>query len=546
MGIRLGANPRGARGGSALAAALVGITVIASLGAAMIQMHVAASRRQMMSIDTKRALYVAEAGLSEAFFAISQGKTGNVGSEALPASFGDGVYWVEALDEGGGQVRLESTGLCGAGRFALSMILERRFNSVASLGVFGGQEVVVGAGSVLDGFDSDEDGRWEAVADGTSGIPATGDGARVTSNGDVVIAGTPESVTRIYGDVTPGPLGTAILDGSAVVTGSTAPGRRVAELPPIEVPEVPTSGNLVHSSSTPLVLGPGEVHYTRLQVRSGSSVHVVGPVTVVVDDLYLEADAELAFDSSEGGIVVHSLEDIDLALGSRLTNLADEPQSTALLISARPTITTTPSGGGAMGLGGLGGGGSTTTTPALVRLLAGGEYHGLIYAPDVTLAIPRTLRVFGAVAGARLDLEDGSRISFDEALAGSGIGVSALPRLVSWRVVELPDSPLVRRRVNPFKTLAEQGITPMTSSSAHLEQHAQILYRPAGGGSLRVFTGLLSDLVWSTVGEVRNVGWIRPADWSPADAGDVLHIPGVTGLQLPNIPGVNGVVNLLF
>ena len=57
------------------------VMVIASLGAGLIQMHGAIKRRQMQRVDNKRALYIAEAGLSEAFIAVTHGKSGNVGNE---------------------------------------------------------------------------------------------------------------------------------------------------------------------------------------------------------------------------------------------------------------------------------------------------------------------------------------------------------------------------------------------------------------------------------------------------------------------------------
>ena len=57
-------DPR--RRGTALTAALVVVVTVASLGAYLIQMQAAMARRQAMSIDTRTALYTAEAGLAAA------------------------------------------------------------------------------------------------------------------------------------------------------------------------------------------------------------------------------------------------------------------------------------------------------------------------------------------------------------------------------------------------------------------------------------------------------------------------------------------------
>src|SRR5688572_23702023 len=140
--------------GSALIASLMVVVVVAGLGVCMVRMHNSVARRQSQAIDRKRAFYVAEAGLSEAFLAVSQGKSGNVATEELPASFGDGVYWVEATDAPAGTISLMSTGLCGTGRFSLTVVLRSKVDPVASRGIFARDLVVVESGTVVDGYDS--------------------------------------------------------------------------------------------------------------------------------------------------------------------------------------------------------------------------------------------------------------------------------------------------------------------------------------------------------------------------------------------------------
>src|SRR5262245_54087743 len=85
-----------ARAGSALLASIILITALAVISAAYLGLTINKQRRLSSSSDSKRSFYVAEAGLSEALMGLLRGKSGNVGSDQLPASFGDGVFWVEA------------------------------------------------------------------------------------------------------------------------------------------------------------------------------------------------------------------------------------------------------------------------------------------------------------------------------------------------------------------------------------------------------------------------------------------------------------------
>ena len=79
-------------------------------------MSVSMGRQRTLSVDTKRAFYMAEAGISEGLYGLMVGKSGNVGTADLPATFGDGVFWVEAEDIGENRTLLTST-VC-AGRAA--------------------------------------------------------------------------------------------------------------------------------------------------------------------------------------------------------------------------------------------------------------------------------------------------------------------------------------------------------------------------------------------------------------------------------------------
>ena len=233
----------GARRGSALIASLVVVVLMAGLGAGLIQLQSAVSRRHATSVDTKRALYVAEAGIAEAFSAIAVGKSGFVGTPEVPAAFAGGVYWVEATEDEEGRIVLDSTGLYGTGRFAISAVVQRQVNPIGVNGVCGQSAVDVGAGCIVDGYDS-RLGTYESQTDGSIPGDTTGQGARVTSNGDVAVHGdlvVTDDDTFVYGDVHPGVDGTLTTDPGVVITGASHPLGKPIELPRFDVPDLGTS-----------------------------------------------------------------------------------------------------------------------------------------------------------------------------------------------------------------------------------------------------------------------------------------------------------------
>ena len=76
------------------------VSAIAALGVWIVQLQASMARRMTQSTDRKRALYVAEAGLAESVLAMSQGKSGELGSEEVPVRFHHGIYWVESEPSG--------------------------------------------------------------------------------------------------------------------------------------------------------------------------------------------------------------------------------------------------------------------------------------------------------------------------------------------------------------------------------------------------------------------------------------------------------------
>ena len=103
------------------------------------------------------------------------------------------------------------------------------------------------------------------------------------------------------------------------------------------------------------------------------------------------------------------------------------------------------------------------------RLRSTGSIFATIYAPLAALSIPPTFELSGAVAARRLTVEAGARVHFDLALTAATLENGTLPRLSGWRLVELPDSPLVRLRLDPLRVLKASGMTLLGAPASHYD-----------------------------------------------------------------------------
>lgn len=177
------------RRGAALIMSLVAVMVIASLGAGLVQLQSIMSRKQAFAMDKRRALYIAEAGIAESALAVSQGKSGVIASENVPALYGGGVFWVDTVDLPDDRISLVCTAQVGGAEFVLRTMVVPNVNPVASLGFFGADGVTIGWGTVADGFHSGR-GTFDSQLVTGYAVPTTGDHADIGSNADIVLEET--------------------------------------------------------------------------------------------------------------------------------------------------------------------------------------------------------------------------------------------------------------------------------------------------------------------------------------------------------------------
>src|SRR5262245_14000688 len=202
--MRGGTGEHGRRG-TALVFSLVAVSTVVVLAASFTRFASMVSSRQAQAVDRKRAFYLAEAGLAEAYSGLTCGKSGVVGTPEAPALLGDGVFWTSATELAPDLVQLECTGMSGSGRAKLSLVARRGSGSVFVLGMFGDDALSVPAGSRIDAYDSTK-GSYASQQDKS--------GAALGSNAAIQVTGTTLLPTVVVGDVTPGPTSSVTVTGT--------------------------------------------------------------------------------------------------------------------------------------------------------------------------------------------------------------------------------------------------------------------------------------------------------------------------------------------
>jgi len=438
------------RRGSAMIAALLVVFAVATLSMIHVQLDLSKAREQRTAVDTKRAFYMAEAGLAEAFHGVVAGKSGNVGTPDEPARFANGIFFTTAEEEGLGRVTLTSTGMCGAGRATLSIVVERSSSAVGAMGFFGDESVSIEASALVDSYDS----RNGAYSAGLLGIGAnTGTQARVGSNDSLMVGGANGS-TIVYGDAQPGPTGVLVRGRNTTITGTTAPFLTSTTLEAIDVPTYRNQGSIATSLLKPLVTVPaGETAYDELHVGALSKIVVTGPARIVVQNLIVDSLGEFAIDARKGPVEIYVTDWLAMKSGSRVSTGGADPRSVSLLVSADEAADHDGNG----------------SIDQPVVLAATGSFEGTLYAPGPAVSIPSTLQVFGAASAKRLTIKSGAKMHFDVSLLEAGENETGLPRLMGWRLVELPNVPVVKLRYDALRNLIDAGLAPVKSATAHFD-----------------------------------------------------------------------------
>ena len=451
--------------GSALVMSLSAVVIVMLLALGFTQLASNVVQSQSRAAQRKRAFYLAEAGLAEAYNGLINGKSGNVGSRNDPAAFGDGLFWVEATQEDR-LVTLDATGMIAGGEVTLSLVVERGKADVASLGVFSTSPISLLPGSVIDAYDSSEGAYDPANPLAT---------ARVSSNGAISVEGTERRPTIVHGSLTPGPQDTVTSTGFVTIEGSTDPGATTITLPTPAMPEMELGVGMVHSSPSPLIVPPGRRAHKYLELTSNTDTTFQGPATLILGSLALASGAELTFDTSGGPIRLWVTDGLVLGEGSSIVTSSTDPSQVNITV---PGETANP-----------------------VQLYASSTFHGVIYAPATELVLSNPFEVFGAVVAETITFASAGQIHRDDYLV-SVAEESMLPKVMSWTILDLGSEMTAINR-DPFSLLGVSEAACMQPSDAHMDQWLSIKYVDLGGFR-QSYDGWESSFDWTQVRRVHS------------------------------------------
>lgn len=470
---------RSHRRGGVLIACLAIVMTMAAMSALLLQLETNRARQQLFGADQKRALNLAEAGLSEAFYGLTIGLTGVVGSQAAPARFGDGLFWVSVEELPDQMVSLESTGMCGVGRATLGLVVRRQPMSIASLGVMGADRVAIGNRVRVDSYDSRE--SKEPLDE-----KPESNSFRVQSNADITVGVN----SRIEGDATPGPAGSVLLGTGATVTGATAPSSAPITLPTIDAPALPAKPFTAPLPLLGSTIGPGDASYGKVTIGATSTLTIEGPATLVIDELSVAALAKLNLDTSNGPITLYVKDWLNLASTATVTFSERDPKLVTFMVSANQT---TDRNGDLL-------------PDAPVKFDYAGVFYGSLYAPAARVAIPSGFQFFGALAAKDLVLGANSQLHFDVALESESNGDASSVQKLAWRVIDVPSAVARKLTPDPFTALGVDDELLEKPAEAHEDEDYQIHIQYIDLFDVqRSYRGPESGFDWSQVKSVMKI-----------------------------------------
>lgn len=446
------------RRGGALIASLIVATLLAGLGAGLVQVQTSITRRQTSSIDLTRAMYMAEAGLAEAFIALAQGKSGVIAGEDHPAALGGGLFWVEATEGADGQIKLKSTGIIERSHASLESVVQRSVSPFGRLGFFGVEEVTLRKGA-------------RVLADGDK--PAL-----VRSNGDIFMSPALGG-NLIEGCVVAGTEGLIAIGPGGHVTAGMEQAKRAANLPEILIPSLPL-GDLENAlKGSHVNIGPGGLSVDEIQVNSGQAVRLVGPLVLVTRNLTAEPGGTFLVDASSGPVVLHVLNEVSLQEKSTWQHEAGSPSDVSLFVH------------GAMPM----------------DWSVGGVFRGAIVALEQDLALTTALDFKGSIAVQRLEILKGVEVHGSEDTVTAIAGIPSVPALVAWKFSDAPDAEILSGLSAPKTWLKKNKVTPKKSSDAAKENEVSLQYITEDG-AVGVYHGQAADFDLSKAKSLVKQVWL--------------------------------------
>lgn len=410
--MKLNAKQKASRNKRGSAMVMVTLVLVAMAGLSLSVLAVTNSSNDSLREARERtsAMYVAEAGIAQALFDLQNGGTGVVGSEGAPAAYEQSDFWVSVTDMGGGSKSLVATGFDKGAGYRIEVLVDKETTTNFIWAAFGDVNMSMESNARVDSYDSSL-GLYEAQnVNGSGSNMYALDGGNVGSNQNV----TTTSNTKVWGDATPGPGGTASISG--LVTGSTTPAAEAIPLEPLDIPVIASSGNMIVAGGTTSTLPAGSYNYGDFNLGTGSTLIITGPATIVVTDMALASNSELIVDASAGGVEFFVLDDFTMNSNTLIASTTFTPSDVTINLESDNVIDP-----------------DTSVDLDEIDFDSNAKLYGTIYAPNASVEINSNFELFGALIAYEVHLDSNSRIHYDEALANANANATDLYTMSLWR-----------------------------------------------------------------------------------------------------------------
>ncbi len=368
-----------------------------------------------------------------------------------------------------------------------------------------------GLGSYISSLQDRVDGMYEEYAVPAMTNPTSGEtlyprpgigthssgGAMLGSNGSVIFDHEGLDLKEVYGDVSTGPDGTVVGEEGVVLTGTTSSRGMQIELPEVTVPEIELQAPILQEDVLPLVFASGLLGVQGVEVAADSELIIQGPATVVIGDLTLAPGGMLTLDTRLGSVDLYVTGSMDLQPGSATVTTGQDPEELTLQVAPIDSIGGEPA----------------------IKLDGMSAFHGTIYAPEADVFVGPNFEIFGGIVARKLTLGAGVRLHVDNA----SMEESPIPKIVSWRILELPTE-VLQNRVDPYRLLGVNAddVLPLSESNDLTRVTLDITYLDKSGTD-QTYNGMESDFDWDRVGQVIQVS--RDSTESVAGAGVLSDSP---------------------
>ncbi len=442
-----GHEKRNGRRGSTMISVVILSGVLTVLTLIFLRVGARVTDEQLATVESARASYLAEAGISEALEALRSGKSGNVGTSEAPAYIGGGIVWVEATDMGGGRTQLDSMAMKDGGRAALRVVVEDGAGAAGGApGGSGGSDpfftmlysnkpLALNQDNLIDSWDSSLGLYALQATNLKDGFLYAGTAAGAGSNASVKL----DQNTHVFGDVHSGPGQTVTLGSGAYVSGSTTPSPAAVPLAPITVPAIPATGAYNVGNLKTKTISAGTYHYTDVTMGKGSKLIIQGPATLVWDGFTTGLSATLLVDCTNGPVTIYDTGVWSVDKFFTVGPTPGSPVDAAFLISS----------------------------PGTVQFDQGSKISFGFYCPNATIQVDQGAEVWGALVADQITIAQGTHFHFDENLkkfelpwdvpnSVLGIPDPGAPEIISWSRIDFPIDRYQGDRRDPFTLLGVQ------------------------------------------------------------------------------------------